>query len=83
MESEEISHKRATRSGQPLLGNAKLTLSPLEVRRDKALGTSSAVFCFFTMRIKHSGITTCGGNGKTRVKGHQGKRWRRRLGRSA
>lgn len=41
-----------------LLGNAKLTLSPFEVRTDKALGTSRAVFCFFTMWMKQSGMTT-------------------------
>lgn len=31
---------------------------------DKALGTSSAVFCFFTMWMRQSGITSCRGNGK-------------------
>lgn len=66
-----------------LLGNAKLTLSPFEVRTDKALGTSRAVFCFFTMWMKPSGMTTCRADGKTgQVKGHVVKRWRRRVNRS-
>ena len=36
----------------------KLTLSPSVVRIDKALGTSKAVFCFFTMWMQETGITT-------------------------
>lgn len=42
-----------------LLRGEKLTLSPSVVRIDKALGTSRAVFCFFTMWMQETGITTC------------------------
>lgn len=36
----------------------ELTLSPAEVRIDMALGTSKAVFCFFTKWMQETGITT-------------------------
>ena len=37
----------------------KPTFSPSVVRMDKALGTSKAVFCFFTMWMQETGITSC------------------------
>lgn len=40
--------------------NLKHTLSPSVVRIDKAFGTSKAVFCFFTIWMLETGITTCG-----------------------
>lgn len=46
-------------------GSQRLTFSPSVVRTDKALGTSKAVFCFFTLWMQETGITTCKTNTDT------------------
>lgn len=38
------------------------------VRIDKALGTSKAVFCFFTLLMQETGTTTCKNTHKEKVR---------------
>lgn len=48
--AETLSLSEAGRTEAPSgVRNQKLTLNPSVVRMDKALGTSKAMFCFFTM----------------------------------